>query len=105
MPSMRALLLVLIASLFAFSGVARAAPASSGEPPCHQAPAQPGPAHHDPGKAMAAVNCCVGCMPAPQVAPASPVALSPIAAPAYETPAGPLSGLAHAPDPRPPRLD
>lgn len=93
----RALLLVLTAFLLAFGGAARAMPA--GEPPCHEEPAH----KPDPAKATLAISCCIGCMPAGQhlEPPADPVrAATPTL---YRMAVQALTGLALAPEPRPPR--
>lgn len=71
MSRLRALLLCLITTLFVVSGIARAAPPSTGLPPCHMMAAEmpdtsagrpaptPTPTQHD----MLAMNCCLGCLP------------------------------------------
>lgn len=71
----RALLLALAAMLFAASGVARAAPTPGSPSPCHatgsmaqhHAPRPEAPAHD-----MAAMNCCLGCLP--DLSPPTPLA-------------------------------
>ncbi len=69
MTRWRTLFLALMATLFAVSGIARAAPAQGGEtPPCHamamatmdqQTPKPKTPVRQD----MLAMNCCLGCLP------------------------------------------
>jgi hypothetical protein len=109
MSGLRPFLLILMASLFAFSGMARAAPlqASAAAPPCHEAPAQPA-GHHDTShqggsKATLAVSCCIACIAAPQALP-QPVGagLAPARA-SYETAATDLRSRLLPPEPRPPR--
>jgi hypothetical protein len=99
MQPLRALLLILIAATFAVGGTARAMPAPAAEPPCHEAPASP----EKPHPVQAAVNCCVGCMPAPSetavVLTAGPAERSVYAR--VETAA---EGLTPAPEHGPPRL-
>lgn len=78
MKTWRALLLALAAMLFAASGVARAAPAPGSPPPCHAMASTDGrhaPRPEAPAHAMAAMNCCLGCLP-------SLAAPTPLAAPA-----------------------
>lgn len=98
MPRWRALLLVLIAALFAAGTMARAMPAAA--PPCHE---DAGGHQQKERPGMLAVGCCVGCMPAPAAAEAAP--LVPGAASALPVPAAarPLDGLTPAPEPHPPR--
>lgn len=102
MQFLRTLLMVLIATAFVVGGPARAMtmPATAAEPPCHEAPS-----HHEKSAPtpMAAVNCCVGCMPAPgetlvmlTVSPAEPAR--------YTAFASVAEGLTPAPDPDPPRF-
>ena len=92
MQALRTLLLILIAATFAVGGTARAMPlpASAAEPPCHEAPAS----RDKSAPAQSAVNCCIGCMPAPGETPVL-LAISP-AEPAAD-------GLITSPDPDPPR--
>jgi hypothetical protein len=73
-------------------------PMPDAEPPCHEAPAIP----DKPKPAQLAVNCCVGCMPAPGDAP---VVLAVVAAepPAYSVVQPVIDGRLTAPDPHPPR--
>ena len=70
----RALIVGLMATLFALSGVAHAAPPPNGTPPCHMTAqmadmgmmSPPGSPAKPPTKApadMMAMNCCVGCLP------------------------------------------
>lgn len=99
MQSLRTLVLVLIAALFAVSGTARAMPAPAGPPPCHEAPAQ----HGKSMPAPAAVSCCVGCMPAPTEVPPLLSGQSAEAA-VYADALAMRSGRVTAPDPDPPRL-
>lgn len=98
MQALRMLLLILITATFAVGGTARAMPMPDTEPPCHEAPASP----DKPKPAQLAVNCCVGCMPAPGDAP---VVLAVIAAepPAYSVFQPVIDGRLTAPDPHPPR--
>ncbi|MDP2260403.1 MAG: hypothetical protein Q8J89_11890 [Caulobacter sp.] len=98
MQALRTLLLILIAATIAVGGTARAMPMPAAEPPCHEAPASP----DEQTSAQLAVNCCVGCMPAPcetatilAVAAAEPTDYT-IVQPAIE-------GRLTAPDPHPPR--
>ncbi|RYF90099.1 MAG: hypothetical protein EON95_17600, partial [Caulobacteraceae bacterium] len=77
MPALRPLLLILTALLFAFGGLARASEPATAEPPCHEAPAG-----HS-GKAMLAMSCCIGCMPAPQALPAPLAQSRALSAPTY----------------------
>lgn len=99
MQALRTLLLILIAATFAVGGTARAMPMPAGEPPCHEAPASP-----DKHKAaQVAVNCCLGCMPAPgeTTAVLATVTAEPTAYAVVETA---IEGRHTAPDPGPPRL-
>lgn len=97
MTTLRTLLLVLTAMIFAFGGLARAGEAPMAEPPCHEAPAQ------HPDKATLAMSCCVGCMPAPSALPA-PVGGVTLKAPAIYVVSSPtLMGRPLAPDTPPPR--
>jgi hypothetical protein len=98
MQVLRMLLLILIAATFAVGGTARAMPMPASEPPCHEAPGSP--EKQEP--VQMAVNCCVGCMPAPgesavvlAVAAAEPTTYT-VVQPAIE-------GRLTAPDPHPPR--
>lgn len=98
MLALRALFLSLIAVLLAVGGTVRAMPMPVAEPPCHEAPA-----HHDKQKpAQVAVNCCVGCMPAPT---GTQVLLPevPVAPTDYATVETSTEGRRTAPEPRPPR--
>jgi hypothetical protein len=66
MTRWRVLLLALAAMLFAVSGVARAAPTPGSPPPCHamvQAAQHHAPRPEAPAHDMAAMNCCLGCLP------------------------------------------
>lgn len=101
MQPLRALLLILIATAFVVGGPARAmaAPAATAEPPCHEAPAHHGKSAPSP---MAAVNCCVGCMPAPGETPVV-LTVSPAEPAIYSAFAPAAEGLTPAPDPDPPR--
>jgi len=99
MQALRTLMLILIAATFAVGGTARAMPMPASEPPCHEAPASP-----EQKPAQPAINCCIGCVPAPgdavmilSVAAAEPTAYS-VVHPAIE-------GRLTAPDPHPPRPD
>ena len=105
----RALVLGLMATLFALSGVARAATPPNGTPPCHMAAggmmASGSPAKA-PAKApadMMAMNCCVGCLPTT----AGPLVISETARPsrpvAFERWEVLRDGLARAPELGPPR--
>ena len=98
MQALRMLLLILITATFAVGGTARAMPMPDAEPPCHEAPASP----DKPKPTQLAVNCCVGCMPAPGDAP---VVLAVVAAepPAYSGVQPVIDGRLTAPDPHPPR--
>lgn len=98
MQALRTLLLVLIAATFAVGGTARAMPMPAAEPPCHDAPANPD--KHKP--AQQAVNCCIGCLPAPGE---TAVALAVVAAEptAYSSVQLAIEGRLTAPDPHPPR--
>ncbi len=98
MRALRTLLLILIAATFAVGGTARAMPMPATEPPCHEAPAAPD--KHKP--AQPAVNCCVGCMPAPGE---TAVVLAVVAAEptAYSVVQPAIEGRLTAPDPHPPR--
>ena len=98
MQALRMLLLILITATFAAGGTVRAMPMPGVEPPCHEAPASPD--KHRP--AQLAVNCCVGCMPAPGDAP---VVLAVVAAAptAYSVIQPVIDGRLTAPDPHPPR--
>ena len=98
MQALRMLLLILLTATFAVGGTARAMPMPDTEPPCHEAPASP----DKPKPAQLAVNCCVGCMPAPGDAP---VVLAVVAAepPAYSVFQPVIDGRLTAPDPHPPR--
>jgi hypothetical protein len=98
MQVLRMLLLILIAATFAVGGTARAMPMPASEPACHEAPGSP--EKQEP--VQMAVNCCVGCMPAPgesavvlAVAAAEPTTYT-VVQPAIE-------GRLTAPDPHPPR--
>jgi len=100
MPALRVLLLILIAATFAVGGTARAMPAPAAEPPCHEAPASPD--KHKPAQ-QAAMNCCIGCVPAPgetavvlRAAAAEPTV--------YAVTETAIEGRHTAPDPGPPRL-
>ena len=98
MQALRTLLLILIAATFAVGGTARAMPMPASEPPCHESPASP-----DKQKPVQpAVNCCIGCVPAPGEAA---VALSVVAAEptAYTVVHPAIEGRLTAPDPHPPR--
>lgn len=101
MQALRTLLLILIAATFAVGGTARALPAPSmaAEPPCHEAPAS-----HDKSApaTQAAMNCCIGCMPAPGEAPVL-LSVSPAEPAAYAVVAIEGDGLTTCPDPDPPR--
>jgi len=99
MRSLRTLVLVLIAALFAVSGTARAMPAPAGPPPCHEAPAQ----HGKSMPAPAAMSCCVGCMPAPTEVPPL-LGGRPAEAAVYADARDLRTGRVTAPDPDPPRL-
>jgi hypothetical protein len=98
MHALRMLLMILITATFAVGGTARAMPRPDAEPPCHEAPASP----DKHGPAQLAVNCCVGCMPAPGDAP---VILAVVAAEptAYSVVQPVIDGRLTAPDPHPPR--
>ena len=98
MQALRTLLLILIAATFAVGGTARAMPMPTAEPPCHEAPASPD--KHKP--AQLAINCCLGCMPAPGE---TTVVLAVVAAEptAYTVVQPAIQGRLTAPDPHPPR--
>ncbi|HYE45136.1 MAG TPA: hypothetical protein VEA44_05110 [Caulobacter sp.] len=98
MAALRPLLLILTAMLLAVGGLARAETPTA-EPPCHETPAQT----PEPGKATAAVNCCVGCMPAAQGLEVQPARIRAATPARYPLLVLPLSGLAPEPEPRPPR--
>ena len=99
MQALRTLLLILIAATFVVGGTVRAMPMPAAEPPCHEAPASPD--KHKP--TQVAVNCCIGCMPAPSetLAVLAVVRAAPTLYATVETDA---EGRRTAPDPRPPRL-
>ena len=97
MMALRPLLLVLTAMIFAFGGLARAAEPAAAEPPCHEAPAD-----HS-SKATLAVNCCVGCMPAPNLLPAPLGVFAALAPTAYVVASPTLLSRPLAPDTPPPR--
>ncbi|MDB5468920.1 MAG: hypothetical protein JWR84_480 [Caulobacter sp.] len=97
MTTLRSLLLILTAMLFAFGGLARAAEPATSTPPCHEAPAD-----HS-SKATLSMSCCVGCMPAPNLLP-PPVGAPMVAMLAtYVTVSPTLLGRPLAPDTPPPR--
>lgn len=98
MQALRTLLLILIAATLVGGGTARAMPMPVGEPPCHEAPAAPD--KHKP--AQLAVNCCVGCIPAPG---GTAVVLAVVVAErtAYTVVHPAIEGRLTAPDPHPPR--
>ena len=98
MQVLRTLLLILIAATFAVGGTARAMPMPAAEPPCHEAPASPD--KHKP--VQLAINCCLGCMPAPgeTTAALAVVAVEPTA---YAVVHPTIEGRLTAPDPHPPR--
>jgi hypothetical protein len=103
MARWRALILGLIALLFAVSGVARAAPPPGEAPPCHmtahKSGAPKGSGHAD----MMAMNCCVGCLAglaAPVPTPARLARSVVIAFPAVDIR---RDGLAPSPELGPPR--
>lgn len=98
MQALRTLALILIATLFAVSGTARAMPAPAGTPPCHEAPAQ----HGKGMPAPVAMSCCIGCMPAPMEVPSMLNGQSAEAA-VYADALAMRSGRVTAPDPDPPR--
>lgn len=101
MSGLRLFMMILMASRFAFSGLARAAPAAGSAAPCHEMP-MPTSGQHD-SKAMLSASCCIGCMPAGQLY-SPPVAVSHIVdRPAYEIALGGLDGRALSPDLPPPR--
>jgi len=101
MKVLRTVLLILIAATFAVGGTARAMPlpATAAEPPCHEAPAQ----QDKSAPAQAAVNCCIGCMPAPGEAPVI-LGVTPAEPAAYAAVAHRSDGLTTSPEPDPPRL-
>lgn len=102
MAVLRLVLVLLAALMFVASGVARAMPPPDTAPPCHEhAPARP----DDHGKpALAATNCCLGCMPAPQAAASlAPLPLAAVIAVAAD-PAPILRGRSPPPELHPPRL-
>lgn len=105
MAALRALLLVLMTATLVVGGTARAMPApAAAPPPCHEAPASQG--HHDkskPGPAQAAMSCCVGCMPAPNLAVAVQRSAS-TERPVYARATPRQAGRLTAPEPDPPRL-
>lgn len=94
---LRPLVLILMAVVFAFGGLARAAEAPAMEPPCHEAPADPS------SKATLAVSCCVGCMPAQSPLPAPPIVTSSVSPATYAVAHPMLLGRPLAPDTPPPR--
>ncbi len=102
MAALRALLLILIAATLVVGGTARAMPATTAEPPCHEAPAQQ---HHDKSKPapQAAMHCCVGCMPAPNMTAADQLVVR-AERPSYAPIADSATGRLTAPEPDPPRL-
>lgn len=99
MQALRTLLLILIAATFVVGGAARAMPMpETAEPPCHEAPAS----RDKSAPAQAAVNCCLGCMPAPGETPVL-LATAPAEPAGYVVVATVADGLTTSPDPDPPR--
>ncbi|MFA7263200.1 MAG: hypothetical protein WC068_09265 [Caulobacter sp.] len=99
MLALRTFALIVIATLFAVGGAARAMPMPASQPPCHEAPAD----HGKSVPAQAAMTCCIGCMPAPaDVVPMRRVL--PAQRPVYAAFDHEREGRLTSPDPGPPRL-
>lgn len=110
MGSVRSLNLILML-LGAFAvlllGVAPSAAMSTEAPPCHEAPAHAQPEHEapaPPGKAMAAMACCVSCVVAPPLQPPPRDLTARPARPAPPVPASLPIGLTPAPEHGPPKV-
>ena len=103
------LMLLGALSVLMLGSVPASATTADATPPCHEAAAT-NPSHHEapapagkPGKAVAAMGCCVSCVVTPALQPPSrPLAVHP-EAPAESAPDSLPVGLSPAPEHGPPK--
>lgn len=109
MRGLNVLLMLLGALSVLILGAIPVSAMTGGTPPCHET-ASASRTHHEapapsgkPGKAIAAMACCVSCVitPAPQPLMREPAAVP--AMPAAPVPASLPVGLSPAPEPGPPK--
>ncbi len=105
--SLKFILMLLGALSVLLLGVTPASATTGETPPCHEA-APTSHSHHEgpasPGKAMAAMTCCVSCVVTPALQAVSQALAAHAARPAAPIPFNLPAGLSPAPEHGPPKV-